>query len=277
MDPLTDLRTRRRAGARLATLALAVVVVAGVAVSLVVAHHATTAAGLPTPHPPTSSRAVPVEPGWDLAGQAALATRPMLALPITAAQPHELTTQAAGPDIVLPAATPAAVTAGRWIADTFPGTAAGAVAQLRAIDQAGAAGGDPATYSRAYQQFALPGAPDVRHSGLHVVLTHLRDSAGIPPGQLTPGLELTYDVTHGLIKGTADHGRYVVVCTLGQLSLTRQGRTTVVGIGDCQALRWTGTGWRISPGARAAYATSAWPGSAESVAAGYRALSGGQR
>src|SRR4051794_22810217 len=99
MDPLTDLRTRRRAATRLVTLVLAMVLVTGAVVALLVAHNATT----PTPNPtqlPTPP--VPTEPGWDLATEPALATRPMLALPMTAAQPHELTTQSAGPDLTLP-------------------------------------------------------------------------------------------------------------------------------------------------------------------------------
>jgi hypothetical protein len=38
-------------------------------------------------------------------------------------------------------------------------------------------------------------------------------------------------------------------------------------------MRWSGTDWRISPGALAAAASSAWPGSADALKAGYRELS----
>jgi hypothetical protein len=83
---------------------------------------------------------------------------------------------------------------------------------------------------------------------------------------------VTYHVTEGLIKGSLDGGRYAVVCVLGELAAGYEGRTISGGVGDCQAMRWTPDGWRISPGALAARATSAWPGSADAVKAGYREL-----
>ncbi|WP_337822305.1 hypothetical protein [Amycolatopsis sp. A1MSW2902] len=180
-------------------------------------------------------------------------------------------TRTAGPPIALPAP---ALRAGRWIPDGFPPSPEGALAQLVAFNQAGMSGGDPDTYDRAYAQSALPGASSVADSGLHVLLHEFRKAAQLASGDTTDGLTVRYDVTHGLIKGTADAGRYVVACTLGQFTADYQGQGTSVGVGDCQALRWTGNSWRISPGARAAYAPSAWPGTTEAVDAGYRPLSG---
>ncbi|WP_254896820.1 hypothetical protein [Amycolatopsis sp. Hca4] len=198
-----------------------------------------------------------------------MATRPMLTLPPEAALPHELTTATAGPPITVPQAAPIA---NRVIPDSFPATAEGALGWLTAFNESALRGGDPNTYLRAYGEAALPHAPSPQGSGPLALLTSFRDEAGIRPGELKPGLTVTYEVSQGLIKGTADGGRFAVVCTLGQLSFDYQGQSTRMGIGDCQALRWTGTAWRIAPGARAAYAASAWPGSAESVAAGYRPL-----
>jgi hypothetical protein len=83
---------------------------------------------------------------------------------------------------------------------------------------------------------------------------------------------VTYQVTHGLVKGSTDTGRYAVVCVLGELAVGYQGRAISAGVGDCQAMRWTGTDWRISPGVLAAPASSAWPGSADAVTAGYQEL-----
>ncbi|MEV6644300.1 hypothetical protein [Amycolatopsis sp. NPDC051371] len=194
----------------------------------------------------------------------------MLTLPPEAALPHELTTATAGPPITVPRPAPIA---NRWITDGFPATTEGALGWLTDFNETALRGGDPATYLRAYGESALPHAPAPQGSGLYALLTSFRDRAGIRPGELKPGLTVTYDVTQGLIKGTADAGRFAVVCTLGQLTFDYQGQTTSMGIGDCQALRWTGTAWRIAPGSRAAYATCAWPGSIESVTAGYRPLS----
>ncbi|WP_086863538.1 hypothetical protein [Amycolatopsis lexingtonensis] len=171
-----------------------------------------------------------------------------------------------------PSPTPTAPIANRLISDGFPATAEGALGWLTDFNETALRGGDPATYLRAYGESALPHAPSPQGNGLLALLTSFRDEAGIRAGELEPGLTVTYEVTQGLIKGTADEGRFAVVCTLGQLSFDYQGQSTSMGIGDCQALRWTGSAWRIAPGARAAYAACAWPGSTESVAAGYRPL-----
>jgi hypothetical protein len=202
----------------------------------------------------------------------ALAIRPMLTLPPEAALPHELSTATAGPPITVPRPAPIAA---RWITDGFPATPEGALGWLTALNETALRGGDPATYVRAYSESALPHAPAPQGSGLYALLTSFRDRAGIRPGELKPGLTVAYEVTQGLIKGTADEGRFAVVCTLGQLSFDYQGQTTSMGVGDCQALHWIGSAWRIAPGSRAAYATCAWPGSTESVAAGYRPLNRG--
>jgi hypothetical protein len=272
IDSASDQRTRRRAATRLATVMVVLVALAALVTALVIAR-TVTAPPSASSQPPDPAP-VPAEPGWDITAEAELAEHPMLTLPVEAAQPRELTTQSAGLDLTLPA--PSTVV-GRWIQDGFPQTPEGALAQLKVLNETGARGGDPTTYARAYTDTALPGAPTVAESGLHTVLSRFRNRAGIPAGQPKPGLTVTYDVTHGLIKGSTDGGRYVVVCTLGQLTFDLQGTSTSFGVGDCQAMRWTGTAWRISPGARAAYAPSAWPGSLDSVKAGYRALAGGAR
>lgn len=255
-------RNRKRARRLITATALLIVAITVVLVS----RQATT----PTsPHPetvppgaaPSTPLTVPVDDAT------ALAIRPMLTLPPEAALPHELTTATAGPPIAVPRPAPIA---NRVISDGFPATGEGALGWLTDLNETALRGGDPATYLRAYGESALPHAPSPQGSGLYALLTSFRERAGIRPGELKPGLTVTYEVTQGLIKGTADGGRFAVVCTLGQLSFDYQGQSTSMGIGDCQALRWTGTVWRIAPGARAAYAASAWPGSSESVAAGYR-------
>jgi hypothetical protein len=263
MFTLTPPPTRRRAR-RL--IIIAVLLLAAIAVVLL-ARQSTTPAPAPASTPPgvasPTASTVPVDEAT------ALAIHPMLTLPPAAALPHELTAATAGPPITVPRP---ATTANHWIPDGFPATPEGALGWLTALNEAAMQGGDPTTYLRAYGESALPHAPAPQGSGLYALLTSFRDHANIRPSEVKPGLTVTYEVTHGLIKGTADEGRFVVACTLGQLSFDYQGHVTSMGIGDCQALRWTGATWRIAPGSRAAYATCAWPGSIESVNAGYRPL-----
>jgi hypothetical protein len=192
----------------------------------------------------------------------------MLALPPQAAQPQPLTTTSAGPSISLPKP---AVGFGHRTA--FPRSPEGAVAQLKALDEQAMAGGDPDTYDRDYRARALAGAPDPRETGLSSVLVSFRATSGLPGVGFVPDLSVDYQVTEGLIKGVADQGRYTVACVLGELTVQYQERTVSAGVGDCQALRWTGTDWRISPGTLAAPAPCAWPGSLDAVEAGYRELS----
>ncbi|MET8848629.1 hypothetical protein [Amycolatopsis sp. NPDC004625] len=240
-----------------------------VAIAVVlIARHATKPPASPTTTPLPG--AAPMRTSTAAVDEAtALATRPMLALPPEAALPHELTTATAGPPITVPRPAPMA---DRVISDEFPATAEGALGWLTDFNETALRGGDPATYVRAYTESELPHAPSPQGSGPLALLTSFRERAGIHPGETMPGLTVTYEVTQGLIKGTADGGRFAVVCTLGQLDFGYQGRATSMGIGDCQALRWTGSAWRIAPGSRAAYASCAWPGSSESVVAGYRPL-----
>ncbi len=277
--PDTDRRPRR---ARLTILALVLVVLVavGLAAVLVISNSGTTSTS-PTleagpGHPPAVGKVTTLEPeptpepGWDVVAQKKLALRPMLRLPGEAAQPHPLSPQA-GPELWIPEPRK---TAGMWIPSGFPGTVEGALAQLKAADEVGLRGGDPAVYDRAYADIALPGAPAVDRTGLHTLLKTFRMRAGIAPGEVKPGLTVNYDVTHGQVKGTTDQGRYAVVCVLGVLTFDYKGQPTSMGVGDCQAMRWTGEVWRVSTGTQAAMASSAWPGSAESVQAGYRSLSG---
>ena len=268
-DTLIESQARRRAGLSLLGITVAVVVLIIGLTATVIARDATDSSSAPV----MSSRRAPTPPWgqyWAVAAQDALATRPMLQLPPQAAQPQVMTVQTAGPAITLPQPT---LRGGRWVPGGFPATAEGALAQLKALDETSMKGGDPQVYARAYRGLSLPGAPDPGSTGLSAVLTSFRSHAGLADTGTIPDLVVTYQVTHGLVKGSADAGRYTVVCVLGQLSVDYQGRTISAGVGDCQAMRWTGIDWRISPGTLAAPASSAWPGSADAINAGYRELS----
>lgn len=264
----TELSRRRRATRVLSTLgAVAVLVLAG-ATGLLYSR-----SNPPPQHQRQSTHNLQSRPKssrhWNVAAQDALAGRPMMQLPVQAAMPQALSAKSAGEPVTLPRPS---LTSGRWIPAGFPMTPQGALARLVAIDEAALAGADPAVVVRAYRAVSLPGAPDPRLSTAYTTADDLREHAGLPDSGPVPGLSADYEVTHGLIKGTTDDGRFAVVCVLGRLSVQFQGTTAKAGLGDCQALRYVDGAWRISPTARPATAPSAWPGSAESVRAGYREL-----
>ncbi|RAS59553.1 hypothetical protein C8D87_114165 [Lentzea atacamensis] len=258
-------RARARARLRLTTVVVVVIVVVGAAAAIVVARYVTTPRTAPAP-PATSI----TSSATGAAGEEnALAAQPMLQLPAQAAQPQAMTTTTAGPAITVPAPSS---TAGRWIPGGFPGTAEGALGQLKALNETALTAADPQVYARGYRELAEPGAPDPGSTGLAALLRSMRSRAGLPATGSVAGLTATFQITHGQIKGTASGGRYAVVCVLGQFSVGVNGQAVAAGVGDCQAMRWNGTEWRIASGALAAAAPCAWPGSADAVKAGYREL-----
>jgi hypothetical protein len=260
---------RRKAGLTLAGITITVVAVLVVVAALLVAHYSTSPhPAAPAPAPTSTPR--PVDGDNLPAAENALAAKPMLALPAEAAQPQPLTSATAGEPIALPAPTQ---TAGRWIPGGFSGTPEGALAQLKALDETALTGGDPQVYASGYKQMSAPGAPDPGSTGLYSLLTSMRARAGVAATGTVSGLTFNYQVSAAQVKGTLDEGRYAVVCVLGQVSAGFSGQITSLGIGDCQAMTWTGTQWLIAPGVMASAAPCAWPGSAPAVNAGYRAVS----
>ena len=197
---------RRRAGLTLFGIGLAVVGLIGALLAVVITHNARDGSSAPTTVTPAP--ATPRSAGSQAAAENELAARPMLVLPAQAAQPQLMTTQTAGPAITLP---PPTQTAGRWIPGGFPATAEGAMAQLKALDETGMRGGDPQVYARAYRELSLPGAPDPGSTGLSAVLRSFRSHARLADTGVVPGLEVSYQVTQGLVKGSTDAGRYTVV------------------------------------------------------------------
>lgn len=207
--------------------------------------------------------------GWDVEAQTALATQPMLELAESAALPHALTDEVAGPPITLP--SPGAST-GTVVPGGFPATEEGAIAQLVELTRIGLEGGDPDGYRLAYEEVAAPGAPPVESTRIYRDLQQVRAGTGLPRSGAVAGLVFTWNPTSALVKGSTDGGRYLVVCVLGELVTGRNGQSLSTGAGNCQAMRRIDDQWRISPGAAAAPATLAWPGTAEAVQAGYRDL-----
>lgn len=260
---------RRGALARLVGIALALLALVAVVAMLLYARHLTTSddsqrASPPKPSPSTT-------PATDQDGaERRLASRPMLRLPPRAALPQPLTEDTAGQPISLPKP---AQRGGERVPNGFDVTPRGALARLVAITETGLRSGTPDGYAEVYRQVAQPGAPNPRSTALYLAVQGFYRGANADPADPRGEVSMTYEPTHGLIKGTASGGEYVVVCVLGRLSIEYRGHTSAAGIGDCQAMRHTGRGWLIADGALAYPAPHAWPGSADCVAAGYRELS----
>jgi hypothetical protein len=269
-EPGADTGPRRRAMLVLGGIAALIIVLLIGLVAYMLGLGRDTSAPPPVPVPGMSTPPRALDAGgWDIAAETELATRAMPQFPETATMPHPLSTDSAGPPIVLP---PPGATQGRWVPGGFPATAEGAAAQQAALMVAGLSGGDPQTYASAYASIALPGAPAPDTTAMFTGLQTFRSHAGAPATGAMARLQVSWTPTSALIKGTTDGGRYAVVCVLGEMTAAGSGQIASAGIGDCQALRYVNGEWRIAPGAPAAKGPSAWPGTAEAVAAGYRDL-----
>lgn len=259
--------TRRRA-------ALIVFGAGGVVLVLVIALVSVLLSSLSAPDPtipaPTPAERPPAGDGggWNVVDETELATRPMPQLPAAAALPQPLAAAGSDPPLRLPAAVDHSGPVPRG----FPPTPEGALAQLVALTSAGLANADPQTYAGAYQAVAARGAPPVEETPLHQGLVEIRSRAGLPTTGVVRALTFDWTAGGGLIKGTTDRGRYVVACVIGQLDSGANGQILSTGAGDCQAMRYVDGQWWISPGAPAAPAPLAWPGSKPATEVGYRAV-----
>lgn len=265
----------RRARARLRTgLATAAVVLLAVVIALIWA--ALSPSGPPdggtAPDPagpggsPAANGPAP-SGGWDTAAEARLAAAPMLSLPESAAQPQALATAVSPPSIALPAPT----RHGGLVDEGFPPTPEGAIAQLAAIDTVALRNLDPQVYATVYRSVSLPGAADPATTQAGQVIAALNSAVDTT----TTPIAARWQLTSGQVKGVTDGGRQAVVCVLGELQAAA-ANTVTTGAGDCQAMRFTGTDWRIAPGPAPAPAPAAWPGSADAARAGYRPVQGGR-
>jgi hypothetical protein len=225
------------------------------------------------PSPTSGGSAAPSSPAaalrssgaaGDIARQDQLAERPMLQLPPSAARPHPLVTDRAGPPIAIPAGSHSDGPA----SSGFPQTSEGALAQLAAIDVAALRDLDPVRVRQVHAWAAMPSAVPIEEWTPAVAVNAGLAAAGRPDG----AAEISSDFTPlaGQIKGTVGNS-FVVACVLGELQVTYRS-TARAGAGDCQRMVWRGGRWRIGPGAQPAYAPSAWPGSADAVRAGWRVL-----
>lgn len=199
----------------------------------------------------------------------ALARQPMLQLPTSAAMPHTLSARSAGPALSIP--SPAQVSGG-LVATGFPDTPEGALGQVVELTRAGMAGGDPVVWGRAYASLAEPGAAAAEQTPVSQDLVALRRAANMAPTGPREGMTISWNPTSAQVKGTAADERYTVACVLGELVVDYRGRVVTSGWGNCLPIRRVGDQWRVASGPPAWVAPSAWPGSNEAVAAGWREI-----
>lgn len=207
--------------------------------------------------------------GWDITAETALAAQPMREFPESAAVPQTIAATAL-PVIPVPTATrvnPAGVGVG------FPPTPDGAIGQLAAMETVALTDLNPATFDPAYASVSLPGAPAPEATPLGSQVASIYGQLVGADGSGQP-ITSRWQLAGAQIKGVTDGGRGVVVCVAGELQIA-QANSGQAGTGDCQAMRFTGTDWRIAPVPAAAQAPITWPGSAAFTQAGYHPTTGG--
>lgn len=159
------------------------------------------------------------------------------------------------------------------IASGFPMTPAGAVAQLAALEKAAYHDFNVDRGRHVHDLFAMDGAVPVSVWGpTATVMQYFTDNPDSNPGTM----RATYTPVQGMIKGTADGGRFAVVCTLGRLTYSENGDSNTIGAPDCARMRWHEGRWMIAPGADPAPPPWTWPRSKTSYEAEFRDLTGWQ-
>ncbi|MGI8414670.1 MAG: hypothetical protein ACR2P2_00360 [Nakamurella sp.] len=188
----------------------------------------------------------------------------------SSSHPGAVSTNDPGDPILLPALTstgPAGVPTG------FPQTAAGAMAQLVAIDQVVLQSGSIAAAREVILQWALPGGPTPENWSTSSALVHLLSSAQTGG---TSQLAVVLSPLMGQIKGRIGSD-FVIPCVDFELDVTLTS-TARGAVADCQRMVWTrapsGTGgrWMIGAGSEPAEAPAVWPGTDLSFAVGYSYL-----
>jgi len=247
-------------------VAIALIGALGYLVISAITNHRTPVAG-PSPSV-TASATGSADAGSQQGREDALAAAPMMQLPQSAAQPQPLVTDSAGPPIVIPAPTAKVVPGGPPVATGFPHTPEGALAQLAAIDEAALSTTDLDRVHEVYAWSAMPGAVSESEWSPTVGVKAIIDNLG--GQQRAARAHASFQAVEGQLKGTVGPD-FVLACVLGEADIVVD-TVARIGVGDCQRMVWSGGRWRIGPGAQPAYAPSAWPGSADSVRAGWRVL-----
>jgi hypothetical protein len=195
----------------------------------------------------------------------ALAAKAMPSVDLDAATPGTVSVRDPGA-IALPEATrtgPAGVPTG------FPHTAAGALAQLAAIDQTALQSGTLAGPRQVIAAWAAPHGPTPASWSAVKAMAEFLDAAGLSGGG-DPQLALVVTPLMGLIKGSVGSD-FVIPCVDFEVDATL-AQTQRVAVADCQRMVWRGDRWLVGPGAEPATPPSVWPDTDTAIDVGYQDL-----
>lgn len=188
---------------------------------------------------------------------------------ITLALPAELAVHQ-GATLTLP---PATTTGPAGVPSGFPRTPEGAVAQLAALDEAVLEGMSIPAALAAAEAWIAPGGPVPTEwsvvRGLEALLTTAQQPAQGSALQLELTAAMAKVETDPTVDAGASFDSQVVACVDFVLSLVGVA-TEQIAAADCQRMTWTNSRWLIAPGPEQPSPTSLWPGTPESLAAGWR-------
>lgn len=152
----------------------------------------------------------------------------------------------------------------------FPRTAAGALAQLGALDQHVLQSASVTVAQEVITAWAVPGGPTAETwSGVHAVAAMLSSAGRDAASEADPlgGLVVTAVPSMGMIEDGEGAGE-PIVCVNFVLTATLTSTATVAAT-DCQRMVWNGRRWMIAAGAEPQQAPSVWPGTDAAYVAGY--------
>ncbi len=194
----------------------------------------------------------------------ALAAKPMKVLSQQAFQPHALAVRVP-PVLDVPRST---TTGPVGVPSGFPHSAAGALAQMAAIDQAALQSKQLSVARQILAAWVLPGGPSPQSWSR---VQDLREAMGpnLSDGSAA-SWALTFTPIMGQIKGQVG-ADFVLPCVDYELDGTVTS-TARVGVGLCARMVWHAGRWMIGPGGEPYPAPSAWPDTDDAIDAGYADL-----
>ncbi|GAB3662590.1 hypothetical protein GCM10027596_24390 [Nocardioides korecus] len=154
----------------------------------------------------------------------------------------------------------------------FAQSAAGALAQLIAIDRRAIESASAVTAQDVIAAWAAPGGPSPESWSVVAAVQTLLESAGLPANG-SSDLEIQLEPAMGLIQGAEAGAGTATVCADFILTARVAGKQPDrVAVADCQHMIWRGDHWKIAPGEEAEPTPSLWPGTQPSYGAGYQWL-----
>ncbi|MEO5665339.1 MAG: hypothetical protein ABIR39_18895 [Nocardioides sp.] len=185
---------------------------------------------------------------------------------IEVAQPGPLSTDSAA-TIELP--QPSTLGAAQ-VGSGFPRAAEGAMSQLIAIDRAAIESVSVVTAQDVITAWAADGGPTARDWSGVVAVRTLLEGAGLPANGASA---LTVQLEPAMGKIVESGSDSTTVCVDFILTASVQGaQSDRIAVADCQHMAWQTDRWMIATGPEAEPMPSLWPGTQESINAGYQWL-----